>query len=494
MPASILLSEVSVKTASGRALFEGLNLRMDHEHVALVGRNGVGKSTLLSPIAGEVSNSSGRVQVRSTPRFVPQLEERCESKSRGELRRLALEAARTSGAEILLLDEPTVHLDDAAVAWLRAWLVEFPGCLIVASHDRRLLADFRHFIVLSEAGGHYFAGSLSQLEQHLEQAHLAQEQRYAQNLHRLADQEANVAHIARRRDRKKRRGRTSELDRCTPRIRLNQKRSQAQVYQGRFAQLRQQRLEALRDWTAASRRALNVNLDLELPVPVLPPASPLPLVTLRGVSATTADRALFTQFDLSLNRERLAIVGPNGAGKTTLLQIITRERRPDSGSVQTDLARIGYIAQGGSNWLLECSLREHLQELSISDADAARILVTHRFPLALAERPLRTLSPGERARAALIALFSRTPAVELLVLDEPTFSLDLVGLRALKKVLRLWPGGLVIASHDREFLAEVGIEQTIELAHGGKVSRHSSTGLGAQELLEADCDVSCTLR
>jgi ATPase subunit of ABC transporter with duplicated ATPase domains len=464
MPASIELKEVSVKTASGRALFEGLNLRMDHEHVALVGRNGVGKSTLLSLIAGETHASSGRVRVRSRPHFVPQIDERPEPFSRGELRRTALEAARTSRAEILLLDEPTLHLDDRAVAWLRAWLAEYPGCVIVASHDRRLLGDLRHFLVLSEAGGHYFGGTLGELEQHLEHDHRAHEQRYAQNLHRLAEREANTAHIARRRDRKKRSGRTRELDRCTPRIRLNQKRSQAQVYQGRFARIREQRLKALRDWTAASRRALNVDLDLELAVSALPPASDRAVVTLRGVSAKTHDRVLFTDLDLTVNRERVAVVGPNGAGKTTLLEILTQERRPDTGSAQADLSRIGYIVQGGSNWLLDCSLREHLRDLSISDADAARLLVTHRFPLALAERPLRSLSPGERARAALIALFSRPKAVELLVLDEPTFSLDLVGLRALEEALRVWPGGLVVASHDREFLAELRIELTIKLS------------------------------
>ena len=468
MPASIELEEVSVKTASGRALFEGLNLRMDHEHVALVGRNGVGKSTLLSLIAGETHESAGRVRVRGRPHFVPQIDERSEPFSRGELRRLALEAARTSRAEILLLDEPTLHLDDRAVAWLRAWLAEYPGSVIVASHDRRLLGDLRHFLVLSEAGGHYFGGTLGELEQHLEHDHRVHEQRYAQNLHRLADQEANTAHIARRRDRKKRSGRTRELDRCTPRIRLNQKRGQAQVYQGRFARIREQRLKALRDWTAASRRALHVDLDLELAVPALPPASDHALVTLRGVSAKTHDRVLFSDLDLSVNRERVAVVGPNGAGKTTLLEILTQERRPDTGSAQADLSRIGYIAQGGSNGLLDCSLREYLSDLSISNADAARILVTHRFPLALAERPLRSLSPGERARAALIALFSRPKAVELLVLDELTFSLDLVGLSALEEALRVWPGGLVVASHDSEFLAELPIELTIKLS-----SRHS---------------------
>ncbi|MDQ2642621.1 MAG: ATP-binding cassette domain-containing protein [Myxococcota bacterium] len=464
MPRTIELTDVTVRTASGRALFEGLNLQMDHEHVALVGRNGVGKSTLLSLIAGEETESSGRLRVRSKPHYVPQLDEGSEPLSRGELRRLALEAARTSRAEILLLDEPTLHLDDRAVAWLRAWLAEYPGGVIVASHDRRLLRDLRHFLVLREAGGQYFGGSLDELERHLEHDHRAHEQRYARDLQRLAEREADIAQIARRRDRKKRSGRTRELDRCTPRIRLNQKRGQAQVYQGRLAQIRQQRLDALRDWTAASRRALSVDLDLELTLPALPPASSKPLVSLRGVTARTFERAIFRDLDLGLNRERVAVVGPNGAGKTTLLEIVTRQRKPDSGSVRADLSRIGYIAQGGSNWLLDCSLHEHLRGLSLSDAEVARILVTHRFPLALAERPLRSLSPGERARAALIALFSRPNALELLVLDEPTFSLDLVGLRALRAALCKWPGGLLIASHDREFLAELGIEQTLELA------------------------------
>jgi ATPase subunit of ABC transporter with duplicated ATPase domains len=206
------------------------------------------------------------------------------------------------------------------------------------------------------------------------------------------------------------------------------------------------------------------------------------VVTLRGVSANTRDStnthdiALFTQLDLTVNRDRVAVVGPNGAGKTTLLEIITCQRRPDEGFAQADLSRVGYVAQGGSNWLLDCSLREHLRELSIPDTDGARLLVTHRFPLALAERPLRSLSPGERARAALIALCSRTPAMELLVLDEPTVSLDLVGLRALKEVLRLWPGGLVVASHDREFLAGLGIEQTIELTRRNNERQRYVTG------------------
>jgi ATPase subunit of ABC transporter with duplicated ATPase domains len=470
MPALIELTNVSVKTPTGRALFDGLNLAIAQEHVALVGRNGVGKSTLLALLAGEARASSGVVAVSGNPHYLAQADELGQPLSSGEQRKLALDQARASHAEILLLDEPTLHLDDEAVESLRAWLKDWQGCLIVASHDRRLLADLRHFFVLSEAGCHYFSGSLPELEAHLEREHQALERRYVRNLNRLADYERHTERVARRKARKKRSGRCRELDRATPRIRLNQKRDHAQVSHGRLAKLRAARLEALRGWTQATRRALNVDLSLELPVPELPPDSGHELLALQVVSHSVAGRTLFEALDLRLGRERLAVLGPNGAGKTTLLEIMLGQRRPEHGSARAQLAKIGWIEQGGRNWLLDESLRSHLLGLGRTSDDAARLLVTHRFPLALAERLLRSLSPGERARAALIALFARSPTVELLILDEPTFCLDLVGLRALTHALKLWPGGLVVASHDRAFLAELGITRTIQLAEVRKPS------------------------
>jgi len=464
MPSLIQLRDVSFETPTGRALFNGLNLAIGNEKVALVGRNGVGKSTLLALLAGATPASSGSVQLRGNSYYLPQADELALPLSFGERRKLALQAARASRAEVLLLDEPTLHLDDAGVAWLRQWIEDWPGALVVASHDRRLLASFSHFLVLSEAGGHYFGGTLAELEEHLEHDHRASEQRYLRNLNRLVEQEEHTERVARRNARKKRRGRCSELDRATPRIRLNQKRDHAQVSHGRLSRLREARLVALCGWTQASRRALNVSLSLELPVPQLPAYSGQELLALHGVSAAAQGRLLFEGIDLRLGRERVAVVGANGAGKTTLLRIMLGQRRPEHGTARAELAKIGWIEQGGGNWQLDESLRQHLLGLGMSAEESARLLVSHRFPLALAERSLQSLSPGERARAALIALFARSPCVELLVLDEPTFGLDLVGLRALTRALRLWPGGLVVASHDRAFLDELRVDRTLELA------------------------------
>ena len=97
------------------------------------------------------------------------------------------------------------------------------------------------------------------------------------------------------------------------------------------------------------------------------------------------------------------------------------------------------------------------------DGDVGKLLLAHKFPLALAGRPMHSLSPGERTRAALICLFRRSPTPELLVLDEPTHGLDLVGQSAMTSALAAWPGGLIVTSHDREFLEAIKVDRVIRL-------------------------------
>lgn len=485
MTAMIEMAGAVIHTPGGRPLFEGLDLSIPAGRVALVGRNGVGKSLLLASLAGMHEPERGSITIRGRRHFVPQVlpEPECasglHSPSNGERRKRALVEATLAEPDVLLLDEPTEDLDEAALVWLRRWLRTFAGCLIVASHDRRLLADFRHFFVASESGCRHFSGTLPELDEELALAHVAAERRYAHGLARLVAQEERTDHLTRRRARKKRYGRVSELDRCTPRIRLNQKRSAAQVYQGRFAKIREDRRQEVRDISRAARRALAVNLALELPAISLPPEQGETLV-LRDVSASVSGRKLFESVNLRLGRCRIAIVGPNGSGKTTLLEVMLGRRLPSSGAAVRDLSKIGAIAQGGADWMLAETLIERLQveAPARTTADAAQVVVTHRFPLALAQRPLSSLSPGERARAALLCLFYRRPAVELLVLDEPTNGLDLLGQRNLVQVLCAWPGGLVVTSHDSMFLDTVGFDDTIVLDSADAPAANASHGSG----------------
>ena len=140
---------------------------------------------------------------------------------------------------------------------------------------------------------------------------------------------------------------------------------------------------------------------------------------------------------------RVGMIGPNGTGKTTLLELALSHRAPASGTMKSDLTRIGAVAQGATDWAFDESLLFHLATRSEgrSPQSLVQLLLAHKFPLALAERPMRSLSPGERVRAALLSLWCRVPAAELFVLDEPTYGLDFVGAGALCEALAVWPGG-----------------------------------------------------
>lgn len=456
-----VVQTASLTAAYGdRVLFADLSMSLEREKVALVGSNGMGKSTLLALLAGETSPRRGTVTRLGGVVLVPQRVPDGPG-SPGQRRLQALHSAFASEADLLLLDEPTQDLDEDAVDWLLREVSRWGGGLLVASHDRRLLEKFAHFFVMAESGCRYLAGRFEDLEAGLERDFRSEEERYLRRLNQLEKDEEHTLQSARRRRRKEQYGRVREIDRATSSLTLNMKRNQAQVNHGRINRLREQRLEESRAWARSARRSLKVELSLEVDMPVLPPCSG-PVIQASAVSASVEGRLLFGGLELRLARERVALTGPNGAGKTTLLRVLTGERRPDSGSVRVDVSRLGVIEQGGVNWMLEESLVEILERFLPADS-VGRCLVASRFPLALASRPLRTLSPGERVRAALLALLTQRPVAELLVLDEPTYSLDLLGQSALIDLLRAWPGGLLVASHNRQFLKAIGVERTLRL-------------------------------
>ncbi len=451
----------------GRPLLRSLSVSLGREKVAMVGRNGVGKSTLLRVLAGLDAPARGQVRSAGSVVLVPQRlteDEMPAQLSPGEARRQALERAFGQTPSLLLLDEPTRDLDATGVQWLVDRVKSWQDALLVVSHDRRLLDVFEQFFVVAEVGCQGFEGSFGQLIEQQRDEASARERRYLSGLAKLNDEEENNAKDARRRLRKKNGGRVRELKRRSARAVLNSKRSYAQESQAKRSLLQQQRIAHLRELAKATRRALAVQLPLSEIVPA-PSAGTSPVVSLQGVGAEAQGRTLFADVELSLSGERLAIVGPNASGKTTLVEIIAGRKPPTQGRALVDPTRLSYVAQNASNWALPSSLLEELQftgALASEDA-AAQLLAAHEFPLALAARPLASLSPGERVRAALICSFAKSPTPRLLVLDEPTDDLDFVAVDALSRVLCAWQGGLVVVSHDAHFLASIRIAREIDL-------------------------------
>lgn len=490
--ATLLKAEnLDVFTHHGRQLFHDLNMEITRGQVAMIGRNGVGKTTLLKILAGETVRKE--VTLNTPPHFVPQeLDDASETIrlardqftggelrdaglssavlsqdtcSPGEQRKLHLLAARKSRSELLILDEPTSDLDQYGIDWLRDWLSQWSQGLLLVSHHRTLLSQFEHFYVIAESGCRYLPGGLTEVEKCLENEGIRKQRQYVRNLNDLIKKEEKNELVNNRHDRKKNRGRINELGRCPSRAKLNEKRSYAQVKQGRRKKLWRERISASRDWAKATRRALDVKLDLELIAPPQPIGKPRIIVDAKRVTSVIDGREIFAPVSICVQRaDRIAVSGRNGAGKTTLLTILAAQRQADHGCVSADQSRIGMIEQAAANWKSDCGLAEHVQ--SVCDAtlqDVAKILVGHRFPLGLAQRPLKSLSPGERVRAALICLYHRSPAIELLMLDEPTVGLDFVGQAALRDALKCWPGAIVVVSHDREFTKRIGVHREIEL-------------------------------
>ncbi|MEO1170619.1 MAG: ATP-binding cassette domain-containing protein [Myxococcota bacterium] len=464
------LRGIDVMSSKKRELIRGLSLTLGREKAALVGRNGVGKSSLLRVLAGWDPPARGTIRWSVTPHFVPQEigGQPGDGLSPGARRRILLHEAQKLNPPLLLLDEPTEDLDAQGKAWLRSWLQAFEGGLLVATHDRALLSDLNAFCVVEEAGCSFVSGDLQALENHLMRRQDAAERAYAKRISGLARAEKKSDAFRRRRQRKAQVGRAREIDRMTPRTRLNQKRSYAQENQGRIDRVRQARIAAQRELARAARRALRTELPLEATLPELPHRS-LPIIELRDVAVGRDGVTFIRGLNLAMGRERIAVLGSNGAGKSSLLQTIAGELTPRSGRVHCDRERVGYVDQGASHWIDEESLLEQLCRLLSLDS-AAEVVAAHRFPLSLAARPLSTLSPGERVRAALISIFQRDPAVEILILDEPTQSLDFLGRSALTALLRAWPGGLLIATHDIDFLSELAVTSRIVLDDPAAVS------------------------
>lgn len=487
----VKVENLDLSTPTGRPLFQGLNVEIsEHDQVAMIGRNGVGKTTLLKILTGEVDRPE--VTLHTAAYLVPQdlgnasdsiraarkllgpsdlaeaglpvqllSQDTC---SPGEQRTLHLLAARTTQPDLLVLDEPTSDLDEERIDWLLSWLRDWSRGLVVVSHNRKLLRLFNHFFLIAESGCRYLSGRLEEVEDYLKQDEHQKQLQYVSNLNSLTQKEEKNERVNNRHDRKKNRGRLNELGRCTSRMKLNEKRSYAQVKQGKRKKLWKQRISASRALVEATRRALSVQLDLKLIAPE-PVATADKIVEALDVSAVIDGREIFSNVSMCVQpSDRIIVSGRNGVGKTTLLSILAGQRAPTKGYIKSDVSRIGPIEQGAANWLSEEGLIANLQIASNASLDqVAQILATHRFPFALAERPLLSLSPGERVRAALICLFHRSPAIDLLVLDEPTVGLDFVGLGALRDALKSWRRALVVVSHDRDFVDSIGPNFQIRL-------------------------------
>ncbi|MEQ3669563.1 ATP-binding cassette domain-containing protein [Pseudophaeobacter sp.] len=477
-------------TFGGDPIFSDLDLVVQPgDRVALVGRNGSGKSTLMKVMAGLVEADTGTLVVPSgrsvgymeqdpqmtgfttlgdfaasalDPGELYKVERAGEglkfdpdrpvaTASGGERRRAALAKLMAEAPDLMLLDEPTNHMDIEAITWLEAELKSTRAAYVLISHDRAFLR------ALTRATLWVDRGQVRRQEKGFEGFEAwrdkiwEEEDQQRHKLNRLIKSESRWAVEGISARRKRNMGRVRALH---------------ELKDQRAGQIKRQ---------GAAELALDAG-----------PKSGRKVIEVEALSKSFGDKQIVSDFSLKVQRsDRVAFVGPNGAGKTTLLKLMLGQVEPDAGSVKlgTNL-EIALFDQTRDQLDPNASLWENLTSdplLGISGkADQVMVrgvpkhvvgyLKEFLFDEAQARAPVRSLSGGEKARLLLARLMARQS--NLLVLDEPTNDLDVETLDLLQELLDSYEGTVLLVSHDRDFLDRVATT-TIAMEGDGKVTAYA---------------------
>lgn len=353
---------------------------------------------------------------------ITDLQQKMGELSGGQRKRVALAGVLVRPSDLLILDEPTNHMDNATVAWLEQQLLKRKGALLMVTHDRYFFDRVvNRTLEIDNGKGYLYTGNYSLFLEKREERRIA-EASAAQKLRNIYRRE--LAWISRGAEAR----RTKKKDRVE-----------------RFAQIE---AEVKNVQTEASLEMSSVSSRLGKTV-----------IELENVGMVYNGLDYIKDFSyILLRNDRVGIVGPNGAGKSTLMDIIAGRLAPTSGSITIgQTVKIGYFSQHSEFPDSSQKVLEYIKEANnyIETADGSRIsaaqmLERFLFPPELQWVPVNKLSGGEKRRLYLLRVLMTAPNV--LLLDEPTNDLDIPTLSVLEDYLDSFTGAVIAVSHDRYFL------------------------------------------
>ncbi len=433
------------KSFGHRLLFRLPSLTVyDGQRIGIVGRNGEGKTTLLSLVAGEQRPDAGRIVVKGKVAYMKQVARHEQPCSGGEAVRARWRAALDEGADLLLADEPTANLDEAGQQAVEAELAAFGGVVLLISHDRALLDAVCDTIWELEKGDlRVYSGNYSDYK-----AHKQRELAGARD-----DYEQYIAERDRLRDAIRGRATAAQGIRNAPKRMGN---SEARLHRRSGTEIAEKlhkstkalesRLERL-DVKAKPFEWPEIRMDVSL---TKPPVSKT-VLSVEGLTVSYGTRTVLDNVNLRVaNGEHLAVTGGNGTGKTTLFNAILS--RDEAVRVAPGVV-FGYVSQtldtlDERRTLLDNALYDSVQSRTVTQTTLARLLLTERDY----HKTVAQLSGGERLKLCLCKLLCGSANV--LVLDEPTNYLDIYALEALESLINGYQGTVLFTSHDRAFVTQ----------------------------------------
>lgn len=353
---------------------------------------------------------------------ITDLQQKMGELSGGQRKRVALAGVLVRPSDLLILDEPTNHMDNATVAWLEQQLLKRKGALLMVTHDRYFFDRVvNRTLEIDNGKGYLYTGNYSLFLEKREERRIA-EASAAQKLRNIYRRE--LAWISRGAEAR----RTKKKDRVE-----------------RFAQI--------------EAEVKNVQTEASLEISSVSSRLGKTVIELENVGMVYNGLDYIKDFSyILLRNDRVGIVGPNGAGKSTLMDIIAGRLAPTSGSITVgQTVKIGYFSQHSEFPDSSQKVLEYIKEANnyIETADGSRIsaaqmLERFLFPPELQWVPVNKLSGGEKRRLYLLRVLMTAPNV--LLLDEPTNDLDIPTLSVLEDYLDSFAGAVIAVSHDRYFL------------------------------------------
>lgn len=528
---SIIISDVSYRYSNQQVLLKHVRFSVSsNRKVSIIGNNGIGKSTLLKLLAGELTPSSGTIQCSTRPYYIPQqigvreqcisealglneklkalhaisngssdpayydlleddwdIESRCrsaldywgltdiewtsslESLSCGEKSKVFLAGWLIHKPDIVLLDEPTNHLDQTGREKLYNYITNCKATIVVVSHDITLLNLFDTTCELSKKGIKAYGGNYAFYKEQKEIEEKALEQQINSEEANLRTARKKARETQERQDKRTSQGNKSKQKGGVARIILNARSGFAENSSAKLKEKHSDIIRNKQQQLLELRQKQRISSKLKIDFENAQLHDGKLLVEAVNINFGYSCEMTVWKKPLSIevrSGERIRITGNNGTGKTTLIRLLTGELLPSIGEIKkADFSYI-YLDQQYSQVHKDVTILElaiGYNSNNLQDHEIKLRLNRALFPKETWDKNCQTLSGGERMRLYVCCLMISNHFPDMFILDEPTNNLDLSSLSILTNTIKSYRGTILVISHDKHFIDEIGITKSIEL-------------------------------